>query len=243
MANMMKSETRGEDAIIDWEKGQLFYIGKDIESIPCFLCNLYGTRARRLDLSHNQLSSLKGVGNFSELEELVLDNNNLQDSIDFPRCDGLQTLSINKNKLENLENLMNKLSRSYRNLRHLSLLGNPCCPDQLTNRDADEDDYRRYKLFVLYKLPKLKFLDFGKIKNSERREAQRVGPYMGTVRPREDVFDTIDNDNGLATNRYSPLSPPDYSSPAAPKGAYGRLRYRYTGKHSEGNRFIRNSHL
>ena len=44
-----------------------------------------------------------------------------------------------------LDQLIENLSKSYGNLKFLSLLGNHCCPDQLTMKDKDDDDYRRYR--------------------------------------------------------------------------------------------------
>ena len=41
---------------------------------------------------------------------------------------------------------------------------------------------------------------------------------------------------------YSPL-PSDAIAPGDHKGTFGRCRYIYFGKHSEGNRFIRNDEL
>lgn len=44
------------------------------------------------------------------------------------------------------------------------------------------------------------------------------------------------------TQAYSPL-PSASSSPGDHKGTFGRCKYIYFGKHSEGNRFIRNDEL
>ena len=43
-----------------------------------------------------------------------------------------------------------------------------------------------FRYYVLYKLPKLKFLDSRPVKEDERKEAQRVGAYMKIVVPSED---------------------------------------------------------
>lgn len=46
-------------------------------------------------------------------------------------------------------------------------------------------------------------------------------------------------------SRANGLTPLPYqdSDEVQPKGGFGRLRHRYTGKHSEGNRFIKNHEL
>jgi hypothetical protein len=78
---------------------QLSYVGQDCWKIPPVLGQMYGARARFLDLSFNSLTTLQGVEKFSDLEELVLDNNRLCDSILVPRLPNLQILSLNKNNV------------------------------------------------------------------------------------------------------------------------------------------------
>lgn len=43
--------------------------------------------------------SVKGLVGFDKLVELVLDNNNLGDDIDFPAMEKLETLTVNKNNV------------------------------------------------------------------------------------------------------------------------------------------------
>ena len=47
-------------------------------------------------------------------------------------------------------------------LSFLSLVGNECCPNLnvAVEGEDDEDDYQRYRYGVIFKIPKLKFLDF-----------------------------------------------------------------------------------
>lgn len=53
------------------------------------------------------------------------------------------------------------------NVKYLSLLGNPCCP---TSSDIS---YQRYRYFVIYRLPSVKFLDSQLVTEDEREEAIR----------------------------------------------------------------------
>jgi len=56
----------------------------------------------------------------------------------------------------------------------------------------DDEDYQRYRYFVLYKLPGLMFLDSRQVTAKERREAKRVGEFTKVIRPTDDVVrDTI----------------------------------------------------
>uniref|UniRef100_T1J5B4 U2A'/phosphoprotein 32 family A C-terminal domain-containing protein n=1 Tax=Strigamia maritima TaxID=126957 RepID=T1J5B4_STRMM len=221
---------------------KLSYLNEDCVGIPEKLANSYGGTTRRLDLSYNFISNLDGLEKFVHLEDLILDNNQLDDSITFTPNPFLHTLSLNKNKISDLDGLLSKISNSFPNLRYLSLMGNLACPHQLSGADKDDDDYQRYRYYVIYKLQKLKFLDFMPVKSREAREANRVGKYMRVIRPSSSqMVEHIELPFSLRS-AYSPL-PKATTSLGSHSGAYGKCRYHYSGKHSEGNRFIRNSDL
>ena len=55
--------------------------------------------AKKLDLSFNSLKLLDGLESFVYIEELILDNNQLDENVEFPFNQNLNTLSINKNKV------------------------------------------------------------------------------------------------------------------------------------------------
>ncbi|KAI1236426.1 hypothetical protein IHE44_0001718 [Lamprotornis superbus] len=66
-----------------------------------------------------------------------------------------------------------------------SLLGNIACPNELVCQEKDEDDYQRYRYFVLHKLTNLKFLDTRKVTRREREEALIRGAFMKVVKPKD----------------------------------------------------------
>uniref|UniRef100_A0A8C7QGL5 Leucine-rich melanocyte differentiation-associated protein n=1 Tax=Oncorhynchus mykiss TaxID=8022 RepID=A0A8C7QGL5_ONCMY len=202
---------------------QVSYIGHDCEDIPEYLGERYGLLTRRLDLSFNQLRSLAGLKAFTGLEELVVDNNLLGNDLQLPRLPTLHTLTLNKNQIS-FQELLEHLAKAAPSLQYLSLLGNEVCPNQLVSLDKDEDDYQRYRYFVLHKLPTLKFLDTRKVCKIEQQEAEARGAFMKVVKPK--LSDTHFNILLL------PLS-----------GVFAKCHYVYYGKHSEGNRFIRNDQL
>ncbi|XP_049273649.1 leucine-rich melanocyte differentiation-associated protein-like [Rhipicephalus sanguineus] len=180
-----------------------------------------------------------------QLRELVLDNNELRDASEFRFNAQLTTLSLNKNCFDNLDYLVSCIEQCYPSLTFLSLLGNPACPDQISNPDRDDDDdYQRYRYYVIHKLRQLKFLDSRAVTSGERAEALRVGAFMRVARPPLHVAGSApwagseEEEEGGA---YTPL-PPTHGQPRN-KTVYGVLKYKYTGKHSEGNRFIRNDQL
>lgn len=85
----------------------------------------------------------------------------------------------------------------------------------------------RYRLFVLHKLPGLKFLDCKAISGEEQAESFHSGHVALTHRlsKRTPVSTSVDEVDSLDAKEEE-------------KSKFGRLKYRYVGKYSEGNRFI-----
>ncbi|KAJ8318513.1 hypothetical protein KUTeg_003604 [Tegillarca granosa] len=190
------------------------------------------------------LQKLSGLEEFTNLEELVLDNNMIGDATEFPKLKSLHTLTMNKNNLTNLDHLLDSLEKCFPSLTYLSLLGNIACPNQLSCLDKDEEDYKRYRNYVLYRLPKLKFLDSSPVKSSELAEAKRVGPFMKVIKLDENELEkaNVTDKEGTDKSKYSPL-PSSQRDTTDHLGSYGKSKYVYYGRHSEGNRFIRNNDL
>ncbi|WAQ97141.1 LRMDA-like protein [Mya arenaria] len=182
-----------------------------------------------------------GLEEFCHLEELVLDNNTLGDTTIFPRLDNLHTLTLNKNKLTDLDHLLEDIKVKFPRLKYLSLLGNSACPNQLSSMEKDEEDYQRYRYYVLYRLPTLKFLDSTQVTAADLKEANRVGPFMCVVRGPEDTSKAPEESPPSPT-QYTPL-PQNARSSDDHLSTFGKSKYVYYGKHSEGNRFIRNNDL
>ncbi|NWX01896.1 LRMDA protein, partial [Caloenas nicobarica] len=132
--------------------------------------------------------SLEGLKTFSYLEELILDNNLLGNDLRLPRLPHLHTLTLNKNQISFQRNtckiLLDHLAEVVPSLQYLSLLGNVACPNELVCKEKDEDDYQRYRYFVLHKLTNLKFLDTRKVTRREREEALVRGAFMKVVKPK-----------------------------------------------------------
>ncbi|NXN15605.1 LRMDA protein, partial [Indicator maculatus] len=132
--------------------------------------------------------SLEGLKTFSYLEELILDNNLLGNDLLLPRLPHLHTLTLNKNQISSQRNtckiLLDHLAEVVPSLQYLSLLGNMACPNELVCKEKDEDDYQRYRYFVLHKLSNLKFLDTRKVTRKEREEALVRGAFMKVVKPK-----------------------------------------------------------
>ncbi|KAK3609641.1 hypothetical protein CHS0354_028845 [Potamilus streckersoni] len=238
-----KLQPEADKIQISFQDGQLSCIGEDIEEIPMTLVDSYSKVTRRLDLSFNKLRNLQRLEEFPNLEELILDNNELGDDAHFPTLKLLHTLTLNKNKLTNLEQLLQNIQNNLPNLTYLSLLGNIACPNQLSAQDKDEEDYQRYRYYVLYRLPSLKFLDSTTVSKEELAEAKRTGSFMRVVRATEEEIEGAYDVSGSSPG--SSFSPLPKSTRAVDQhiGTFGKSKYIYYGRHSEGNRFIRNNDL
>ncbi|XP_016133491.1 leucine-rich repeat-containing protein C10orf11 homolog isoform X1 [Sinocyclocheilus grahami] len=105
-----------------------------------------------------------------------------------------------------------------------------------------ELSFNQLRYFVLHKLTNLKFLDTRKVTQSERSEAKARGAFMKVVKPKNDQDAASDLRSKSTTTSYTPL-PRGSKDARNHKGVFTKCRYVYYGKHSEGNRFIRNDQL
>ncbi|XP_024874456.1 leucine-rich melanocyte differentiation-associated protein-like isoform X1 [Temnothorax curvispinosus] len=230
-----------------------WYTGQKAEKIPNGLVGVVGHDCLGLDLSYNELTTISGVKDFEQLQELILDNNKLDNLKTLPDIPTLTTLSLNNNKISNIDQALDRIRECCPNVEYVSLLGNPGCPDQLTNpTSTDEDDYERYRLYAIHALPpSLRFLDSRSVTQQERLNAKTRGKYSKTIKLVPELIRNFAPSSTHASNEfddiyfnihYTPL-PSSPRNPQDHRGAYGKCKYRYSGKNSEGNRFISNNDL
>ncbi|XP_043289023.1 leucine-rich melanocyte differentiation-associated protein-like [Venturia canescens] len=231
------------------ENKQAWYTGQRAERIPSGLVRVVGNDCVSLDLSYNELTSISSVEDYVNLQQLIIDNNKLRDLKTLPKMPRLTTLSLNNNKVIDIDEALERIKECCPSIEYVSLLGNPGYPDQLTaNAGTDEADYERYRLYAIHTLPStLRFLDSRRITQQEMMDARCRGRLLRTVKLAplkiteltETGFDEVDT---ILDVNYTPL-PSSRRNPQDHKGAYGKCRYRYSGKNSEGNRFICNNDL
>lgn len=218
-------------------------VGRDMSDIESQLDSsvlLRGATFRDVNLSFNNLRDVAAVGrHFPNVETLTLDNNAITSLAGFASpLSNLHTLWLNNNNITDLEQLLQVLSVQCPKLQYLSLLKNPCCPHLLTG--SGELEYGRYRLYVKYRLPTLNILDSDQITEDEAVQAREKGRFLQT-KAAETANQSLD------PSAAAPQPESDLFSKLTrerPSGAvYSQQRHFYSGKTSEGNRFIGNDAL
>lgn len=209
-------------------------------------------------MSHNRFRSLASIAHFTNLEELFLDDNDLNDvHTQFPKLLRLKTLMINKNHFQDLYKLVDQLGHAFPKLEHLSLLGNEACPYRITattdgssssedanifGRNRSEEEYQRYRHLLVFRLPTLRFLDAKEIDSHERMVANKLGDILNAIAETKQSagrrnFDEEDNES----KNYTPL--PQNTSNTRGRVSVGRIRHIYNGEGSQGNKFVKDHDL
>ncbi|XP_037923440.1 leucine-rich melanocyte differentiation-associated protein isoform X1 [Hermetia illucens] len=223
---------------------KLVLINQNLSLIPQSVINVYCNKLSYLDVSSNRINDLSFLRLMPCLETLILDNNAITDDVllnfnsDGNSLETVKILSINNNKLENLTLILLILASEFPNLEHLSLLGNPACPDGLSPNKSSSDSYDSYKRQVSHSFRHLKFLDSCEIQRhfngsvtQRRAEILKFSPKI--------LFAKLKGTNEV---KYTPL-PSNKRNPGDHCGSYSLTLYKYIGRNSEGNRFILNNDL
>jgi len=223
---------------------------RHLKAIPDDIVNDQGATATKLDLSDNEISSLKNLDRFTKLGTLILDRNGIKHlgTLDIPSVPSLHTLWLNNNDLNDLKGTMDVLARASPGLSYLSMLKNPAVPNMYFS-DGEAEAYHRYRYYVIFRLKKLKLLDASPVEDAEIKEAERVGKFMTPAKPaqKETPAAEVQAPNAAPDEADKNLSSarPAFKNNKPPKAAtfLGRGRPRYDGSNSEGNRFISNDDL
>ena len=115
-----------------------------------------------IDLSDNSISKIEELNSLNRLRSLLLINNRIASiQNDFAiNCPKLENLILTNNKIADLE-VIDNIS-SCKTLQRLSLVNN------LVTK------LKYYRLYVIYKMPNLRVLDFQKVKKIEKLEAVKL---------------------------------------------------------------------
>lgn len=201
----------------------------------------FASKITFLELSHNAIRTTENLEAFTNVTELILDDNQLTECSHLPASKTLKVLSLNKNQLTDLEGLLDVAGERFPQLTGLSLLYNPICP----YFSDDEDDYRRYRLRIIYRLNRLKYLDSRPVLAAERNEAATRGHLYVVSKPIAlSPPQAIDSElSAYDINSLKPLPPPTPIDPNEFPVLYAKQEFVYLGTKSEGNRFITNKDL
>ena len=202
-----------------------------------------------LNLSENNMSSSNLFETFTSLETLILDKNELT-SLDW--CcpiPSLKTLYFNNNQISNLEAFVNTVAALFPALEYLSMMRNPCCPAFFNITEEKQDDYRRHREFILFKLPRLEYLDATAVTEEERNTSARRGSFLASkATPKKKKSNAVDAQQQAAQRAYEEQKKLKADARKAKSKTstflgLGGNEARYESNASEGNRFIRDDDL
>jgi len=221
---------------VNVEGGRLSAVGAGLSSLSTLRHNIGAERVTAIDATANDLTGLSGLDLFPRLESLVLDNNSLVSLEGMPELKDLHTLWLNKNALADLEATLDALVAKAPALKFLSLMGNPCSVSLLSGASQEEID--RYRAYVIFRLPGLQLLDAAPITPAERKLAKEKGQFF-RVGKQVVVKTTTENQ----PSQYYKKGGQAAERAGEHTSYFGKQRRFYSGKYSEGNRFIRDNDL
>jgi len=226
-------DSSDEELVQDTNKESINLAGRALEAIP----GSVAARAegiRILTLTNNQMKRWTQLSQFTSLETLVLDKNNLKSLEGMPPMKTLKTLWLNNNQIDDFELILQEVQSLFPNLEYLSMLRNPINP-AIYFGSENEKPYYRFRRRILQEMPKLRVIDTQDVTAKEREDAMSHPKFLVARPLLEDFEDTTEDEQSRKLSYYN-----EKSEPAA---FIGRGRIKYDGRESEGNRFITNLDL
>eukprot|EP00946_MAST-07B_sp_MAST-7B-sp1_P001487 g1487.t1 len=237
-----------DDSATVSESGELVLAYRGLDRIPGAVAAACAAKTTLLNLTENAITSSEGLEQFTMLETLILDKNNLKGLTWCCPLPSLKTLYFNNNDVSDVEQFVSDVARLFPALEYLSMMRNPCCPEFFTVTDGShQEDYRRHREYVLFRLPGLQFLDATDVTAEEVATASRRGSFLGKKARPTPKKKTVEHDAALAAQQAyeaaKKKSPPG-SGAKSPTSFLGVGHdERYDGSASEGNRFITDDDL
>lgn len=92
------------------------------------------------------ISDFHFLQDFTQLNTLILDNNNLTNHVKFPYMESLHTLWLNQNKITNLSAFIETVAKCLPNLKYFSMMNNEAAPSYFNGGTYQQyKDYRYWK--------------------------------------------------------------------------------------------------
>jgi U2 small nuclear ribonucleoprotein A' len=159
----------------------------------------------------HKIPTIENLGVAGQQDAIDFTDNDITTLSNFPLSPRLNTLLCARNRIQNVDrriadslpnlttlvltaNLVKEMGdldglSGCRKLTHLSLLENPVARKEVWNPPHAEEVYahriQNYRLYVIHLLPSLRFLDFQRIRDAERKQAT-------------DLFGTLESPTELA---------------------------------------------
>eukprot|EP00045_Choanoeca_perplexa_P007466 m.68085 g.68085 ORF g.68085 m.68085 type:complete len:531 (-) comp14095_c0_seq6:83-1675(-) len=130
------------------------------------------------NLADDHLSTLATLG---KLQVLVVDGNRITSLNALPILPDLQTLSLNRNAINDVDEVLLYVLTQTPSLQCLSLLLNACCPSQLNGGTAEA--YNTYRRHIVKMLPSLTNLDCQAVTTEDRTSTSTTAPATFAVSP------------------------------------------------------------
>jgi hypothetical protein len=86
--------------------------------------------------------------------------------------------------MTDLVEFMDEVVASFPNVTYLSAMRNPASPPLVSVSEADVAAAARYRLYVIFRLPRLQFLDAAPVTAEERRDAAERGQFLAVRKPK-----------------------------------------------------------
>ena len=204
---------------------------------------------------------------FTRLHTLILDKNGLPGLAGFPPLPSLTQLWFNNNAAEELPEFCDDVCALFPALTWLSFMRNPASPPLVCQSEEDAAAAARYRLYVVYRMPRLQWLDSQPVTPAERAEAAKKGKFLAARKPKPGtpgsgppsraasssgggLFGMLGSSGagwgggggGSSGAGAAPQQAPQVE-PKKPSAYLAIGRQEYNGRHSEGNRFISDKDL
>ncbi|CAF3491746.1 unnamed protein product [Rotaria sp. Silwood1] len=176
MATVNRKKTKTGNEI---EK-KLSFAYQGLESIPDYLLPTDKHKIEYLDLTENNLDDLRFLIDLPNLQTLIIDKNRINSNVKIPHLDMLHTLWINHNQITNLSVFIQTLAISCPQLKYLSMMNNPAAPSFFNGGSYKQ--YVDYRHYVISQLSHLIMLDDRQVSLEERQEAERIYTPMTLAR-------------------------------------------------------------
>lgn len=151
--------------------GTLSCVGIEEEGLPEELSD-DNPDAKYLDVSFGKLRRFSHLEGFKELKALIADQNEVVTLDSFPVLEELHTLSLNKNQITDVKNIVRNAKQKFPKLAFLSLLGNPCCPSEMTGGTSKQ--YEEYRKTIIEGIRTVRFIDSRPVLDAERPNTVEV---------------------------------------------------------------------